>query len=154
MSQFGHLLSQILTLSETLHHYSLVAVIVVDEESSPAMPDFNNAQPYSEGASFYITAAWGEEDIYAEQVPPILMVGDDMVFAVSNTAYRNVPLRSNTRYSIRTRYDIRNEAGGEVSRTPSNSCSQCFILGGWGKGSCLLPLVNFCPPLTSEPLLH
>ncbi len=77
---------------------------------------YNDVPPYSDGVSSYITAAWGEADIYNDNVPQVLQVGNDGEFPAMGTVYHNVPLRSNTEYSILTRYDIRNEVeGGEVS---------------------------------------
>ena len=74
---------------------------------------YNEAGPYTGGSTFYITAAWGEEDIYNGAVPPLLTVGDRSVFTVTtptNVNYVNQPLKSDTKYSIFTRYDIMNDA--------------------------------------------
>ena len=76
---------------------------------------YNDAGPYTGGSTFYITAAWGEEDIYNNAVPRLLTVGDRSVFTVINVNYVNQPLKSDTKYSIFTRYDIMNDAGSMVS---------------------------------------
>ena len=94
----------------------MVAVVVVEAPASDSLEIYNGAQPYSEGDRFYITAAWGEDDIYANQVPDEIVVGDDREFSADGLDYRNVPLRANTEYAIFTRYDIRNAVAGAQVR--------------------------------------
>ena len=81
---------------------------------------YNTAEPYSNGDTSYITAAWGENDVYADGVPSQIVIGTGEVYVatVGSTTvnYRNVALRSNTQYHFFTRYDIRNELNAsEVS---------------------------------------
>ena len=88
-------------------------------------PLYNGTSGYFDGAVEYITAAWDEEDVYAtptSRVPEVIVVGrgDQYEADVSSRGtitYTNVPLRSNTQYTIFTRYDIRNDVNpGQVSK--------------------------------------
>ena len=98
---------------------SLCAVVVVRGRiSDDQRSNYNDAQSYSDEASSYITAAWDEEDVYAGRVPSRITVGDGTTYMVDVLGVQiyNAPLKSNTEYSIFTRYDIANELNpGEVS---------------------------------------
>ena len=96
------------------------AVIVVEgNRGNVDVTRFDDALPYTEGATSYITAAWDEDAIYRIGVPPRIFVGNDVVYRASfeglETAFPNVPLRANTFYSFFTRYDIASDVGPEVS---------------------------------------
>ena len=76
---------------------------------------YNNAGPHDNSATFYITAAWGENEIYDNQVPPVIIIGDNTQYTTTSSnsetrTFTNAPLRASTYYSFFTRYDIRNEA--------------------------------------------
>ncbi len=89
-------------------------MVVVIGVTTAEQSSFNDAVAYSPGAAYYITAAWDEEDVYSNRVPSEIAVGDGSVFTPdifgNEVEYINQPLRSNTRYTIFTLYDIRNEA--------------------------------------------
>ena len=103
---------------------SLCAVVVVRGRiSDDQRSNYNDARPYSNEASSYITAAWDEEDVYAHRVPSKITVGDGTTYMVDvfEVQIYNAPLKSNTEYSIFTRYDIANELNpGEVSLIKSS----------------------------------
>ena len=75
---------------------------------------YDNARPFSSNIPYYIAAGWGEQEVYAGRVPSRLRVGDGSTYRVGSIEYKNVPLDSNTQYSIFTRYDIRNDIEAEV----------------------------------------
>ena len=77
---------------------------------------YEGSSGYSSGALEYITAAWDEEDVYATptRVPAMIVVGNGQeyeadVIGRGMVTYINVPLKSNTKYTIITRYDINND---------------------------------------------
>ena len=78
---------------------------------------YNDAGRYNRGTNYYITAAWGENDIYAMLVPGSIVIGDNRMYTVvtnqTTTTYINQPLSSNTQYHFFTRYDIRNERSSD-----------------------------------------
>jgi hypothetical protein len=90
--------------------------VVVVGRAEEDMNIYNNAQAYFSGAPYYITAAWDEEDVYAGRVPAGIVVGDEIVHIVDTSGgpviYTNVGLRSNTQYTIFTRYDLMSDDSG------------------------------------------
>ncbi len=78
---------------------------------------YNDAGRYNRGTNYYITAAWGENDIYAMLVPGSIVIGDNRMYTVvtnqTTTTYINQPLSCNTQYHFFTRYDIRNERSSD-----------------------------------------
>jgi hypothetical protein len=94
--------------------------VVVVGRAEEDMNLYNNAQAYFSGAPYYITAAWDEEDVYAGRVPARIVVGDGVVYNMVDTSrgpitYTNVELRSNTQYTIFTRYDLMSDDESDVS---------------------------------------
>ena len=80
---------------------------------------YDDARPYSQGSTHYITAAWGERDIANGVVPIEILIGDGqefiVVFGGASVDYQNEPLNPGMDYNFFTRYDIRNEQeGGQV----------------------------------------
>ena len=105
---------------------SLCAVVVVHGRiSDDQRSNYNDAQSYSDEDSSYITAAWDEEDVYTGRVPRRITVGDGTTYMVDvfgEQIIYNAPLKSNTEYSIFTRYDIANELNPrEVSLIKSDA---------------------------------
>jgi len=95
--------------------YRLCAVVVVRGQILPDsdLTIYNDAVPHDNSASYYITAAWGESEIYSSQVPQMIIIGNNSVYIAplnsESTTFINVPLKANTEYSFFTRYDIKNE---------------------------------------------
>ena len=85
-------------------------MVVVVGPASADTTVYDDARPFSSNISYYIAAAWGEQEVYAGRVPSRLRVGDGSTYSVGSVEYRNVPLNSNTQYSIFTRYDIHSGA--------------------------------------------
>ena len=81
---------------------------------------YDDARAYVPDAPnpYYIAAAWDEQDVIASRVPNSFTVGnstkDSYVVHVQGrtTTYINVPLKSDTKYSIFVRYDIYNDGNG------------------------------------------
>lgn len=118
-------------------------IVVVAEESGTDVSTYDQAKPYTEGSSFYITAAWDEVAISAGRVPAEIVIGDDQVYVVllGNAAvgYRNVPLQSGTQYSFFTRYDIRNELNEhQVSESNCPINVSVIILSNGSHSECTL----------------
>ena len=57
-------------------------VVVVDLVGSD-LSVYNTAGPYSDGDTSYITAAWDENDVYADGVPNQIFVGNGEVYAAT-----------------------------------------------------------------------
>ena len=74
-------------------------------------------------ASYYITAAWDENAIQAEQVPSVFSVGDRKRYKANGVDYVNAQLDSNTRYGLFVRYDI----DSDVSFVPLRTYSDAVI---------------------------
>ena len=90
---------------------SFYAVVVVHSESTAAnQAVYDNAGPYTNYASYYITAAWARENI--SRVPESYTVGDGS--RTNMMVYTNAKLKSNTRYEIFIRIDIQPVAGNVV----------------------------------------
>ena len=86
---------------------------------------YNTAGPYSNGDSSYITAAWDEDSVYGGLVPSLIVVGDGVVYIATvggTRVYRNIALRSDTRYEFFTRYDIENELNPAEVSTNQTRC--------------------------------
>lgn len=92
----------------------MISVPVEEVQSQEAYLD---AGPYTDTSTFYIAAAWDEDDVYSSRVPPRFTVGVGLENittatppgAASVVTYRNAPLSSSTFYSIYVRYDLENE---------------------------------------------
>ena len=91
---------------------------VLDDKSqyNDAGAFVNNANP---PLQYYITAAWDSDSL--NRIPNLFTVGEGDSFTATPPGerdvvdYENVPLRSNTEYSIFVRYDIENEdLGGSL----------------------------------------
>ena len=86
---------------------------MVRGQISDKLSTYNMAGPYKNGDTSYITAAWGEENVYAGRVPKEIRIGNGSTYTAllkgSITTFTNVPLSPNTEYNFFTRYDIRNE---------------------------------------------
>ena len=95
--------------------YSLCAVVVVKGPPLTDVSLYDNASPFTEDFDFYITAAWGEEDIYRDGVPERLTIGDGGGYIANRIQYINAPLDSDTMYTIIIRYDIRSDTSDTVS---------------------------------------
>ena len=65
---------------------------------------YNDIRPYTNGAHYYIAAAWAEENI--SRVPKSYIVGDGSTTRANMVYYRNADLNSNTKYGIFIRIDI------------------------------------------------
>jgi hypothetical protein len=88
--------------------------VVVEGTASGNLNDYNSVLEFSAGVQAYITAAWDENDVYSGMVPTTLTVGDGKEYPAGGVTYRNVPLMTNTQYTIFTRYDIASDVGTEV----------------------------------------
>ena len=89
------------------------AVVVVCGETPAAnRAVYNDATPYTNGARYYIAAAWAEENI--SRVPESYTVGDGSITVANTVVYRNAELNTNTRYGIFVRIDIESDAGNVV----------------------------------------
>ena len=112
--------------------FRLCAVVVVLGHHSSEQQVYNIAGVLPDGNSAYITAAWDEDDIYRGGVPIQITIGDYGVYIASvrgtTMRFTNRGLSFNTRYSIFTFYDIRNDFNDSgVSqlcrvRTPEMMC--------------------------------
>jgi len=74
---------------------------------------YDDARPFAEGSTNYITAAWGQLDIANELVPNEIIIGDGKEYIVdfsgTTVDYQNVRLDPGVEYNFFTRYDIENE---------------------------------------------
>ena len=95
-------------------------MLVVLGQADSDLSVYNTAGPYSDGDSSYITAAWDEDSVSGGLVPGLIVVGDGVVYIATvggtEVMFRNVALRSNTQYSLFTRYDIANELDADSVR--------------------------------------
>ena len=93
--------------------HSFYAVVVVRSETPSAnQAVYNNAGPYMQGVSYYITAAWAGENI--SRVPNSYTVGNGSTTVANTVVYRNAELNPATDYSFFVRIDIQSDTGGEV----------------------------------------
>ncbi len=103
-----------------IFHFCRFCAAVVVEGTLSGLSTYDNALPYAPGAVYYITAAWGENDISAGRVPREILIGDNgvyhVVFSGIPVKYQSVPLKTGTKYNFFTRYDIRNEANNDQVR--------------------------------------
>ncbi len=101
-------------------HFCRFCTVVVVEGSLSGLNTYDNALPYAPDAVYYITAAWGENDISAGRVPREILIGNNQVYRVvfsgTPVEYKNEPLKAGTQYNFFTRYDIRNEANNDQVR--------------------------------------
>ena len=89
------------------------AVVVVRGESPAAnQAVYDDAGPYTNDASYYITAGWAGENV--SRVPESYTVGDGSSTLANMMVYTNAKLKSNTRYGIFIRIDIQSVAGNAV----------------------------------------
>ena len=92
---------------------------------------YNTAGPYSNGDSSYITAAWDEHSVYRGLVPTLIVVGDEVFYTATvegmRVTYRNIALRSDTRYEFFTRYDIENELNPAEVSTNQTRCILFYL---------------------------
>lgn len=117
--------------------YRFCAVVVVRGVSMRTVEDPSQyIEASSSSRPYYITAAWDEESIYAQEVPSFFTVGRGEEFealtpsrtpgeSVSVT-YTNVALNSDTSYAIFVRYDIENEDLGGPHEVCLRLNTQCF----------------------------
>ena len=111
---------------------------------------YNTAGPYSNGDSSYITAAWDEDSVYGESVPSRIVVGDGVVYTATvggtRVTYRNIALKSDTRYEVFTRYDIGNELNPAKVSANQTKCvvffKSCFWFLFFGFFSILTSISN------------
>lgn len=93
-------------------------MVVVRGTADDNRARYNNATAYTNGAQFYITAAWDEDDVDAGRVPSVFTVGNnsqyEAIFNGISTRFVNIPLKSDTQYTIFTRYDVASDTGTEV----------------------------------------
>ncbi len=95
-------------------------MVVVQGTAQQDRTTYNDAQAFSDPlqGGYYITAAWGEEEVYTGSVPASIVVGNGESYTVStdgqDVVYTNVPLSSNTEHTLFTRYDIRNDDNSGV----------------------------------------
>ena len=102
-------------LNVLIFQHSFYAVVVVRGETpSPNQAMYNDAGPYTQDASYYITAAWAGENISRPRVPESYTVGDGSTTVANTVVYRNAELNPATDYSFFVRIDIQSDTGGEV----------------------------------------
>ena len=87
-------------------------MVVRSETPSANQAMYNDAGPYMQNASYYITAAWARENI--SRVPDSYTVGNGSTTVANTVMYRNAELNPDTDYSFFVRIDIESDAGGEV----------------------------------------
>ena len=92
---------------------SFYAVVVVRSETPAAnQAVYNDAGPYTNGANYYIAAAWARENI--SRLPESYTAGDGSTTVANTVVYRNAKLRSDTTYAIFIRIDIESDTGNVV----------------------------------------
>ena len=87
-------------------------MVVRSETLAANQAVYNDAGPYTNGATHYIAAAWARENI--STVPESYTVGDGSTTVANTVVYGNAELNSNTRYGIFIRIDIESDAGNVV----------------------------------------
>ena len=110
---------ELILIYNLLHFtYRFVAVVVVLGSSTLVKEAYNDAEFYTETASYYIAATWDETAIYSGQVMNPFVVGNGNIYVTQTPgksdkiSYVNIALISNQDYSIFVRYDIENEDYG------------------------------------------
>ena len=92
---------------------SFYGVVVVRSETPAAnQAVYNDAGPYTNGANYYISAAWARENI--SRIPNSYTVGDDSTTVANTVVYTNAKLTSDTTYAIFIRIEIQSDTGNVV----------------------------------------
>ena len=77
--------------------------------------DYDDAEAYTPGAQYYITAVWSRENL--THVPMTYTVGDESVSYANGISYLNAKLKSNTDYSFSVWIELEPEVRHIASQT-------------------------------------
>lgn len=81
-------------------YFRLYAVVVVPNDQTEE--NYDDVGPYVSPNQPYVAAAWDD----VQRIPESILVGDGSDFIAGGVTYRNVPLNSNTRYTVLARIEI------------------------------------------------